>query len=296
MKLCTFFKDKLGISNAGEIKFVRCHRLGRPPHMISESMNRPRTIVVRFLLYSDREKVWKASWGLKDKVHYVKEDFPDKVKENRKLLLPVLRVARKCPSVKNCSLRGDKLIVNGSQYTADNLEALPGNLRWTTKGQRYFPERDATSFFGEQSILSNFHKSVFTDGKTKYTCVEQYYLQQKSLFFGDKISAQSIMKSEHARRKKAISHRIKGVDESKWNKSARGVMQKACQRKFTQNADLREKLLKTKGDLVEVNGRDCYFSCGLSLADPNILDKSTWRGENILGQILTQLRNDLNKK
>ena len=29
--------------------------------------------------------------------------------------------------------------------------------------------------------------------------------------------------------------------------------------KFTQNADLREKLLKTKGDLVEANDRDCYF-------------------------------------
>ena len=53
MKLCTFFKDKLGILNAGEINFVRCHRLGRP-HMISESMNRPKTIIVRFLLYECR--------------------------------------------------------------------------------------------------------------------------------------------------------------------------------------------------------------------------------------------------
>ena len=148
-------------------------------------------------------------------MHYVKEDFPDKVKENRKVLLPVLRVARKCLSVKNCFLRGDKLIVNGLQYTADNLEALPENLHCPTKGQRYFPDRVATFFFGEQSILSNFHRSVFTDGKTKYTCVEQYYLQEKSLFFGDEVSAQSIMKSEHARRMKAISHRIKSVDESK---------------------------------------------------------------------------------
>ena len=61
MKLCIFFKDKLGISNTGEIKFVRCHRLGRPPHMISDSMNRHRTIIVKYLLYSDCKKVWKAS-------------------------------------------------------------------------------------------------------------------------------------------------------------------------------------------------------------------------------------------
>ena len=77
------------------------------------------------------------------------------------MLLPVLRVVKIYPSVKNCSLRRDKLIVNGSKDTADNLEALPENLHLTTKGQHYFPEWDATFFFGEQSILSNFHSYVF---------------------------------------------------------------------------------------------------------------------------------------
>ena len=111
--LRVFFKEKLGILNAEEIQFVRCHRLGRPPHMTPQRVDKPRTIIVRFLMYADREKVWRASWGLKDKVQYVKEDFPDKVKENRRVLLSVLKLAKKSPSVKRCSLRGDRLIIDG---------------------------------------------------------------------------------------------------------------------------------------------------------------------------------------
>ena len=297
-KLLCFFRDKLGIPNANEIQFVRCHRLGKPPHMMPRSRVKPRTIIVRFVLFSDREKVWKASWGLKDKAIYVKEDFPDKVKENRKVLLPILRLAKKSSAVKTCSLRGDILTIDGpdgSRYTADTLEALPQSLRWTTKGQRYFPEQDATFFFGEHSFLSNFYMSGFRDANCHYSCVEQYYLQQKSLFFGDETTARSIMKMDHPRKMNAISYRIKDMDEAKWKKTARSVMQKACHLKFTQNAELKMKLLETKGDLVEANGRDSYFSCGLPLSDPNILDKSTWLGENILGQILTQLRKDLNQ-
>ena len=58
---------------------------------------------------------------------------------------------------------------------------------------------------------------------------------------------------------------------------------------------LRKKLLETKGELVEANGRDYYFSCGIWLSDPAILDKSLWLGENVLRQILTQLRIDLSQ-
>ena len=70
-------------------------------------------------------------------------------------------------------------------------------------------------------------------------------------------------------------------------------LMRACSLKFNQNDDLKNKLLQSQGTLVEANQRDNFFSCGLSLADPNILDKSRWLGENILGTILTDLRNNL---
>ena len=92
---------------------------------------------------------------------------------------------------------------------------------------------------------------------------------------------------------KAAAHHIKGLNETKWKPFARKTMEKACLLKFTQNQDLKSKLLSSQGTLVEANRRDTYFSCGISLSDPNILDRSKWLGENMLGRILTQLRETL---
>ena len=44
------------------------------------------------------------------------------------------------------------------------------------------------------------------------------------------------------------------------------------------------------GSLVEANRKDVYFSCGLSLADPNIIDTNKCKGKSVLGKIITMLR------
>ena len=67
---------------------------------------------------------------------------------------------------------------------------------------------------------------------------------------------------------------------------AKSVVEKACYLKFSQNKHLREKLVASQGLLVEANKKDKFFSCGLSLADPNILDKNKWEGQNILRETL----------
>ena len=125
------------------------------------------------------------------------------------------------------------------------------------------------------------------------SCSEQYYLHKKSLFFNDEHTAAEIMKCTEPRQMKYLSHRIKALDESKWLPHAKKTMEKACHLKFTQNLELKQKLLKSKGTLVEANRNDRYFSCGLSLANPNIMETSKWCGENHLGNILTQLRSSL---
>ena len=89
---------------------------------------------------------------------------------------------------------------------------------------------------------------------------------------------------------KRLSHNIRGVDEHKWRPQARKAMEKACWLKFSQNDHLKNQLLASQGSLVEASRWDMFFSCGLSLSNPNILDRNKWEGENVLGQILTSLR------
>ena len=280
----------LKVKGVDEMKFARIHRIGKPPHLVSHPVSHPRTIIIRFESVADRDKVWKASWQIRDKKFMFREDFPDSVRENRKQLLPCFKAAKRDASIKHCLVKGDTLMIDGKYYTMDDCNLIPERFKWHYKGQKYLKECDSTFFFGRDSFLSNHYSSPFQDGKTQYNCVEQYYLRQKSLYFDDVDTANAIMGLKDPSKMKALSHHIRNLDEKIWSGHASAVMENACYLKFWQNSELKEKLIGTKGNIVEANRKDDYFSCGLSLADPNIKDVNKWKGLNILDNILTTLR------
>lgn len=55
-----------------------------------------------------------------------------------------------------------------------------------------------------------------------------------------------------------------------------------------------QELLET-GDqiLVECNPKDSIWGIGLSVDNPDALDESKWKGQNLLGKILMQIREEL---
>ena len=178
-KVLTFFEDTLKVNSGKQISLTRVHRIGRIQGNQWQGNTPPRTVIVRFHYYPDREKVWRASWKLKDNMHFVKEDFPESVIQNRRILLPPFRAARKDPSVKKALLRGDVLIIDDKHYTVDTLSTLPDRLKWTEKGERFIEECNSTFFFGKESFLSNHHPSKFVEAGKTYLCVEEYYLEKK---------------------------------------------------------------------------------------------------------------------
>ena len=66
--------------------------------------------------------------------------------------------------------------------------------------------------------------------------------------------------------------------------------------KFSQNADLKKQLLDT-GDawLVECAHSDIIWACGIRLNEDERFDASKWRGQNILGFALMEVRSILRK-
>ena len=64
--------------------------------------------------------------------------------------------------------------------------------------------------------------------------------------------------------------------------------------KFAQNATLRQALLDTVGtELVEASPFDRIWGIGLAATDARATDPSQWRGQNLLGKILTRVRDEL---
>ena len=130
-------KEQLGIEEDVEIE--RAHRLGRPARTATstegESAPRPRPVVVKFSRYKQREvALQKARDMAKGQSRQfdaegtmpvnVAEDYTQRVREERKRLLPhMLELRRSHPTVKTY-IKYDKLVSGRGTFTLDENNRL----------------------------------------------------------------------------------------------------------------------------------------------------------------------------
>lgn len=154
-----------------------------------------------------------------------------------------------------------------------------------------------THVFFWGSYLSNFYESPFKDelGQMYYTS-EQYFMAQKAIIFNDsKILAQILQKREPLACKK-LGKMVHNFNPLVWDQHKYQIMIKACTLKFSQNPDILNDLLNTGSKiLVEASPYDTIWGIGLKWDDDRVLDQSNWRGENLLGKALMDVRNNLKK-
>lgn len=151
-----------------------------------------------------------------------------------------------------------------------------------------------TFFFTEASPFSQWYRCSFSAGELTFTCAEQYMMHGKALLFGDADVAQEILAADHPRKHKALGRKVKNFDDVVWKREREQIVMAGSRLKFTQNADLKALLLATQGTtLVEASPYDRIWGIGLAASNPKAQDPATWRGQNLLGKILTRLRDDL---
>ena len=148
-------------------------------------------------------------------------------------------------------------------------------------------------------FLSNFYPAPFVDSEgAGYSCSEQYYMAKKAIFFNDTLNHDLIMGEKNPKQQKKYGRSIKNFKDSVWMgggsySPAFSFMSKGCYYKFTQNTHLRDSLLNVIGTLVEANPHDSRWGIGRAINDSCIGDPSYWRGTNLLGKLLTNLRDNL---
>lgn len=150
-----------------------------------------------------------------------------------------------------------------------------------------------TFFFTEASPFSQWFRCSFTvDGNT-FNCAEQFMMHGKAVLFADAEVADKILAADHPREHKALGRKVRDFDDKVWRRERETIVMAGNRAKFSQNPELRELLLAAKGTLVEASPYDKIWGIGLAASDPRANDPTQWKGQNLLGQILTRLRDEL---
>lgn len=156
-------------------------------------------------------------------------------------------------------------------------------------------------FFG--SVFSNFHKCKFTYsafGEThEFFCTEQAFMWHKAMLFSDSIMSNAILnEKDDPLECKHCGRWVQGYDDETWNKVRYDVMLAVNIAKFTQCKDLNDFIKQPKFDgktFVEASPSDCIWGIGIAIGVETIDKESTWKGQNLLGTCITEVRNKIMK-
>lgn len=150
------------------------------------------------------------------------------------------------------------------------------------------PEPDGSVGRG---CLSQWWSAPFSVDGNAFATAEHYMMWRKATLFGDHRTAGRILDAETPKEAKALGRQASGFDQKEWEARRYEIVVDAGRNKFGQHDDLRDFLLGT-GDrvLVEASPRDRIWGVGLGEDDPDIHDPRRWRGLNLLGFALGEVR------
>ena len=146
----------------------------------------------------------------------------------------------------------------------------------------------------DNGYLSNWYLSSFTVKGVTFSSVEQFMMYRKAICFGDEAVAAQILSTSDVAKIKSLGRQVSNYDESMWNGIRQIVVYEGLLAKFSQNEELKGKLKATENAvLAECAVKDCIWGIGLSMKDPDRLNKAKWNGQNLLGYALMMVRERL---
>lgn len=142
-----------------------------------------------------------------------------------------------------------------------------------------------------ETCLSQWYPCQFEVEGVTYTSAEQCMMAEKAKLFGDEEIRAEILNTDDPRMCKALGRKVKNFDKAVWDKEKEHIVRKGNTKKFLQNSALRNFLLST-GDkvLVEASPTDRVWGIGMGKNNPDALDPQKWRGQNLLGFALMNVR------
>jgi len=149
-------------------------------------------------------------------------------------------------------------------------------------------------FWNPPSPFSQWTRSHFEVGGVHYTHAEQFMMAEKARVFGDEQLLALILAATEPGEQKRLGRSVRGFDPDTWSEHRIDIVTRGNRAKFRSTTKLRDALLDT-GDrtLVEASPYDIIWGIGLRADHPDATVPSRWRGQNLLGQVLMAVRDEI---
>ncbi|UOZ10427.1 NADAR family protein [Amycolatopsis sp. WQ 127309] len=145
--------------------------------------------------------------------------------------------------------------------------------------------------------LSQWWPSPFVVDDVRFATAEHHMMWRKAKLFGDDEVAAQVLAAVHPKQAKDFGRRVRRFDEATWVACRREIVVDGNVAKFAQHPDLGRYLTGT-GDrvVVEASPVDRVWGIGLAADDPRTGNPRGWRGLNLLGFALADVRAQLGSR
>lgn len=142
-----------------------------------------------------------------------------------------------------------------------------------------------------QSCFSQWWEQPFEAEGLQYRTAEHWMMAGKARLFNDEEMLAKILVAKSPAQAKKFGREVRGFDQAAWESARYGIVLQGNLYKFGQHAELKDFLLCTGNKiLVEASPFDRIWGIGLAKTAPNIEDPYTWKGLNLLGFALMEVR------
>ncbi len=175
---------------------------------------------------------------------------------------------------------------------ARNVDALVAHLSTgRTAKYVYFWGHTPSGAGVDKSCLSQWYPSAFERSNLPFATAEHFMMYRKADLFGDSEISSKILEADSPGEAKALGRQVRAFDEAVWKEFRRGIAVEGNFAKFSQNEDLREFLVATGNRvLVEASPVDPIWGIGLDYKAATHLHPKEWKGQNLLGFVLMEVR------
>lgn len=142
--------------------------------------------------------------------------------------------------------------------------------------------------------FSQWYELSFSDSGVTYMTSEHFMMAEKAKLFDDHSTYEKIIKASNPGEAKSLGREVKGFNDSVWERNRFDIVVKGNTLKFGQNTAIQEFLINT-GDriLVEASPVDKIWGVGLAADNQKVENPNLWRGLNLLGFALMEVRDVL---